>query len=103
MPKDTHVDTEGILEGANQLVEPGNKLLNASTTTETAAGSIKTPTGKPPWGDGEIGNAFFKVYGKLHVDILTGSHDLGQGLLDTASSLKDVAGQYDATEDGNRH
>lgn len=101
MPKDMNIDSDGLRDGANMLVDPGKVLVKTSTTTETDANHIKTPTGKPPWGDGEIGDAFYKTYAKPSVNLITGAKDLGNALLKMSDNLKVAANQYHNTETGN--
>jgi hypothetical protein len=95
------IDPAALRKVGEQLRVPGTTVTNAFEDAESGANAVKGHDGLPPWGNGEIGDAFAKEYLDNANKILAGVRDLGLGLGNLADKFTASAKLYDVTESSN--
>lgn len=93
------VDTAKLRRAGDDLRAPAERLNKAATDTPNNINALRKD-GKPPWGDGEIGEAFSKELHKVN-KLIEATYNLGYGLTETADLFRRAADEFVKLEDEN--
>lgn len=94
------VDTDLLHKYGHQLIAPADRVGAAADHIDGQAKSL-TDGGKPPWGDGEIGNKFQQFYDDQAVKLLEAVREMQQAIYGCATIYGVVSDKYVKNEDDN--
>jgi hypothetical protein len=92
------VDTVLLKKLTEQLAVPADVMDRIATAIVTEANTL-TRYGKPPYGDGEIGEAYRKAWEKDIVRLIVSVRNMQYGIHNITGKYGDSAKRYEDTEE----